>query len=203
MNMIDTNVMAENAIVNPPEVTQSKKQETINPKLQRWIDFCELTANEVVEEYNYEAQFIKDAEDLKKAKAEKRLNARLRKMEVERKAILLAEAQESIAEARRKFESQPQIPYDYTSGPPTTINDLFRAEKAREELKALERERKDELYNEVMEKRAKEAGDDWPRIQAMMGDVRFDHIPKYLAWRKRIHSKGIFRGSNCKRKGIR
>ncbi len=99
-------------------------------------------------------------------------------MEVEQKAILLAEAEKSIAEARRKFESQPQVPYDYSSGPPTTLEDIFRAEKAKEELKAMERDQKEELLRQVMEKRAKELGDDWTRIQEMSQNPRFDHIPK-------------------------
>ena len=104
------------------------------------------------------APFIKEAEEIRKAKAEKRLHAKLRKMEVEQKAILLAEAQKSLEEARRKFESQPQLPYDYTPRPPRTIEDIFRAEKARKELIALEREQKEELLRQVMEKRAQRTG---------------------------------------------
>jgi len=47
-----------------------------------------------------------------------------------------------------------------------------------DKLIALEREQKEKLLRQVMEKRALECGDDWPRIQEMSQDPRFDHIPK-------------------------
>ncbi len=182
------NVMASNAI-NPLPSTQATKQEAITPKLQRWIDFCEQTANEMgtLDQYNPQPPFTDNYEDTKKAKAEKRLMAKLKKMEVVQKAALLAEAQKRLEEARRNFEAQEQPPYDYTNEPPSLIEDM----KANEELRALEREQKEALYKEYMEKRAKEAGDDWPRIQAMMGDVRFDHIPKYYPGEKEIIAKAF------------
>jgi hypothetical protein len=132
------------------------------------------------------AAFIKHAEEFRKTKAEKRLMAKLRKLEVEQKAILLAEAQKSMEQARHRFESQPQVPYDYTPRPPSSINDLFREEKERNELIALEREQKEELLRQVMEKRAKELGDQWPRILEMSQDPRFDHIPKLWPGYKQI-----------------
>ena len=163
-------------------ITQSTSanEAAIHPKLQEWVDFVELLPKEVepVHQAVEVAPFIKEAEEIRKVKAEKRLDAKLRKLEVEQKERLLAEAKESIEEARRKFEAQPQVPYDYTPGPPTCIEDVFRAEKARNDLIALEREQKEELLKQVMEERAKKLGDDWPRIQEMSQDVRFDHIPK-------------------------
>jgi hypothetical protein len=185
MNMTEQtqpNVMAENAMIPPPatQATTATDQAAINVDLQKRLDFLDLNAVEMdpVHQDDEVAPFIKDAEETRKAKAEKRLHAKLRKLEVEQKAILLAEAQKSLKEARRMFESEPQLPYDYTPRPPSSINDLFRAEKARDELIALEREQKEALYNEEMEKRAREFGDDWPRIQQMSHDPRFDHIPK-------------------------
>jgi hypothetical protein len=153
----------------------------INPDLQRWVDFVDQINSEMdpVHQDDEVAPFIKDAEDIKKARAKKRLNYKLRKLEVEQKAILLAEAKQSIVEARRKFKSQPQLPYDYSQRPPSSINGLFREAMEREELEALELEQKAELYKQVMEKRAKELGDDWPRVQEMSQDPRLDHIPKY------------------------
>ena len=174
--------MASEAILTTPPATEATNANEApnSPKLRRWVNFLELITNEIdpVEDNNCVAPFIKDAEEIRKARAEKRLSAKLRKMEVEQKAILLAEAQKSLEEARRKFESQPQLPYDYTDRPPSSINDLFRAEKARDELIALELEQKEELLRQVMEKRARDLGDDWPRIQEMSQDPRFDHIPK-------------------------
>ena len=181
MNMTDPNVMAENAMIAPPTTAAINANEpSISPKLQKWVNVLELLAKEVepVHQDDDVAPFIKDAEEIRKAKAEKRLNAKLRKLEVEQKAILLAEAKEAIERAHRKFEAEPQVPYDYTPRPPSSINDLFREEKARNELKALEREQKEELLRQVMEKRAREFGDQWPRIEEMSQDPRFDHIPK-------------------------
>jgi len=181
MNMIETNVMVENDMIPPPSAqATTDNKAAITPKLQKWVGFVTRLTNEIgpVHQDNEVAPFIKEAEEIRKAKAEKRLMAKLRKLEIEQKANLLAHAKESMGEARCKFESQPQVPYDYTPGPPSTIDDLFRAEKARNELIALEREQKEELHRQVMEKRAKELGDDWPRIQAMSQDPRFDHIPK-------------------------
>ena len=175
-------MVAEASTLSPssPQTT-GLSEAAIHPKLQKWVDFLELIAKEVepVHQDKDVAPFIREAEDIKKAKVEKRLDAKLRKLEVEQKAILLAEAKESLEEARRKFESQPQLPYDYSPRSSSSINHIFREEKVTEELKALEREQKDELLRQVMEKRAREFGDDWPRIQEMSQDPRFDHIPKY------------------------
>lgn len=162
------------------QATTANEAAAISPKLQRWVDFVALLTNEMgpVHQDDEVAPFIKDAGDIRKAKAEKRLMAKLRKLEVEQKEILLAEAQKSLEEARRKFESEPQVPYDYTPSPSASINDIFREEKERNRLIALEREQKEELLRQVMEKRAREWGDEWPRIQEMSQDPRFDHIPK-------------------------
>ncbi|MGO8930509.1 MAG: hypothetical protein ACLQU3_26895 [Limisphaerales bacterium] len=190
------NVMDENAILPLPPSTQATiatAQAEITVDLQKRLDFLDLNAVEMepVHQDDDVAPFIKDAEDIRKAKAEKRLYAKLRKMEVEQKGILLAEAQKSLAEARCKFESQPQLPYDYTPMPPTTIEDIFRAEKARNELIAIKQQQKAELYKQVMEKRAQELGEQWPGIQEMSQDVRFDHIPKPWPGYKEIIAKAF------------
>ena len=181
MTLTETSVMAENAMIPAPSTEATNANEVpISPRLRRWVKFPDLTPIEIgpVHQEDEVAPFIKDAEEIRKVKAEKRLKAKLRKLEVEQKEILLAESQKSLEEAHRTFESLPQLPYDYTSGSPSSINDLFLEGKEREELKALELEQKAELYKQVLEKRARECGDDWPRIQDMFQDPRFDHIPQ-------------------------
>ena len=177
------NVMTENAMTPPPsnEATTANEPAAISPKLQRWVSFIELIGTETgpVHQDDEVAPFIKEAEEKRKAKAEKRLNAKLRKLEIEQKAILLAEAQRNLEEARRKFESQPQVQYDYTPGPPSTIEDLFRAEKARKELIALEREQKEALLKNVREQSKRECGVEWPPVYEGNEGARYDHIPKH------------------------
>lgn len=174
------NVMASNAMI-PAQSTHATtaNEAPINAGLQRWLDFLELIAGDMVPvpQDKELAPFIKDAEEIRKTRAEKRLNAKLRKLEVEQKEILLAESQKNLEEARRKFESEPQVSYDYTPRVPTSINDIFREEKERNELITLEQEQKEELLKQVMEKRALEFGDEWPQIQKLSQDPRFDHIP--------------------------
>ena len=174
--------MAEASTLSPssPQTT-GLSEAAIHPKLQKWVDFLELIAKEVepVHQDKDVAPFIREAEDIKKAKVEKRLDAKLRKLEVEQKAILLAEAKESIKEARRNFESQPQLPYDYTPRPPLSINDLFREAKAREELKALECEQKEELLKNMREQSKQECGVEWPPVYEGNEGARYDHIPKH------------------------
>jgi len=136
-----------------------------------------ITVHEV--QHHRRPIFVENAEEIKKARAEKRLNLKLRKMEIEQKAQLLAEAKEGLEGARRKFEARDQADHDqYTPGLPLTSDDIFRAEKFRNDLIAMEREQKEQLYNEFLEKRARDLGDQWPAIQAMSNDPRFDHIPK-------------------------
>ena len=141
--------MASNAMIPPPsnQATNANEAAAITPKLQRWVEFVNQIKHEPgpLHQGKEVAPSIKEAEEIRKMKAERRLHAKLRKMEVEQKAILLAEAQTKLAEARRKFESEPQVPYDYTPRPPSSINDLFRAKKAANELIAVEREQKEEL----------------------------------------------------------
>jgi hypothetical protein len=189
------NVMAENVMTSPPstQATTATDQIAINVDLQKRLDFLDLTAIEMdpVRQDKEVAPFVKEAEEKRKMRAEKRLNARLRKLEIEQKAELLAEWQKSLKEARRKFEAQPQVPYDYIPGPPSCINDIFRAEKERNRLIALEREQKEELLRQVMEKRAREFGDEWPRIQEMSQDPRFDHIPKRWPGYEEIMAKAF------------
>lgn len=198
MNMtelIQPNVMAQNAIIPTPsnQATTANEAPAINSKLRRWVVFVEQIKNETIPDHQYHqvAPFIKDADEIRKARANKRLDAKLRKLEVEQKATLLAEVQKSIQEARRKFESQPQVPYDYTPRPPSSINDLFRQDRPREELIALEREQKEELLRQVMEKRARECGEQWPQMHEMSQDPRFDHIPKHGPGYKQIIEKAF------------
>jgi hypothetical protein len=137
----EPNVMAANAMIASHVIqTANANEVVINAKLQRRLAFLDLEAVEMgpLHQDNEVAPFIKVAEERRKAKADKRLHAKLRKMEVEQKEVLLAEAQKSMEEARRKFESQTQVPYDYPQGPPTCIEDIFREENARNELRVLE-----------------------------------------------------------------
>jgi hypothetical protein len=48
-----------------------------------------------------------------------------------------------------------------------------------------------QALRKVMEKRAKELGDDWPRIQEMSLDPRLDHIPKPWPGYKEIIAKAF------------
>jgi hypothetical protein len=182
MNMTETNVMAETAMTPLPttKAINANERAAIPPKLQKWVNFIELITNEMcpVHQEDEVAPFIREDEDKRKMRADKRLHAKLRNLEIEHKAILLAEAQKSMEEARRKFESQPSVPYDYAPGPPSSIEDFFREEKARNELKALELEQKEELLRQVMEKRARELGEEWPPAEDSPDTLRFDHIPK-------------------------
>src|ERR1017187_8450155 len=108
--LTQSDVLAENAMISPPPTQPIATNEAaINPKLQRRLAFLDLEAVAIgpVHQNDEVAPFIKEAEKIRKAKAEKRLDTKLRKLEVEQKAILLAEAKESLEEGRRKFESQP------------------------------------------------------------------------------------------------
>lgn len=182
MNMTESNVMASNAMTQPPATQATTANEaTITPKLQKRLDFLDLTAIEMdpVHQDDDVAPFIKEAEERRKVRAEKRVYAKLRKLEVEQKAELLAEWQKSLKEARRKFESQPQLPYDYTPKPPSSIHDLFRDEKAREELIAMEQEQKEELLKNMREQSKRECGVEWPPVYEGNEGARYDHIPKH------------------------
>ena len=193
MNMNDTHEVTNNATVPPPSTQSTTNEPAIDPRLKRWIEFCEQTANEAVDQNNYEIQFIKNADEMKKARAEKRLMTKLRKREVEQKAVLLAESQNHIKETDRDLASQEHALFDYTSKPTSTVDYLFHEHKALEELRAMERELKEELLRQSIEKRAQKAGDDWPRIQQLSKDPRYDHIPKYYPGEKDLITKA-FRG---------
>jgi hypothetical protein len=125
MNTTETNLVAANVMTPPPstQATTAHEPAAINPRLQKWVDFLELIAGDTgpVHQENDAAPFIKDAEEIRKMNAEKRLKAKLRRLEIEQKEA---------------------------------------------------------LYNEVMEKRARELGEEWPRMQEVSQDPRFDHIPK-------------------------
>jgi hypothetical protein len=192
----ETNVMATEAMTPTPltQATTANESAAINPMLQKWVDFLELISHEAgpAEDNNCVAPWIQEAEEIRKIKAKKRQNYKLRKLEIEQKKMLLAEAQNRREEARRKFEAQEQLPYDYTERPPATINDILQAQKQREELIALEREQKEALYNEVMEKRAKELGEQWPPTEEDMYEkLRFDQIPKRWPGYKDIIDKAF------------
>jgi hypothetical protein len=200
MNIIELNepnVMADNAII-PPASTQptAVNEAAITPRLQRWLAFVEQIKHETYPLYKDDevAPFIKEAEERKNMRAEKRLNTKLRRMEVEQKAILLAEAKESMEKARRKFESQPQVPYDYTLGPPSSIEDFFREEKERHRLIALEREQKQEVLKNLREQTKRECGVEWPPVYEDNEGARYAHIPKHPQFYIDL-IKGTFRGA--------
>ena len=143
-------------------------------------------------------QFPNTHEEIKKAKAEKRLNARLRKIEVEQKAALLEECQQREEEERRIFESRK------TQGlPPLPEEDIFREMRQRQELRALEQEQKEELLRLVLEKRAKELGDKWPEIEAKSKMPQYDHIPLLWPSFKEFEENASAGKANCKNRGIK
>jgi hypothetical protein len=198
-NNIQSDVMASNA--NPTQAASNQpttvNEAAIDPRLKRWIAFCEQTANAIrpIEDNKYAAQFLQDAEDNRKAKAEKRLNAKLRKLEIEQKAILLAEH-------RSQLEAHKQSLDGHAPSPDSTLHPLIRDEMTRLELLAMEREQKEALLNEVMEKRAKELGEQWPPTEEEMRErLRFDHIPKYLPGEKAIMERAFPKNSINKAKG--
>jgi hypothetical protein len=76
------NVMAQDAISTSTPATQSTiaNKAPMTLELQRWVAFVDQINNEMdpVHQNDEVAPFIKEAEDIEKAKAEKRLDARLR-----------------------------------------------------------------------------------------------------------------------------
>ena len=137
----------------------------------------EENANELgtLDQYNYSPQLTERPEQIKRAKAEKRLNAKLRKLEIEQKAALLEQVKRKEEEDLRMFEFRkaqglPQPPEE----------DFIRAMRERQELVDLEREQKEEMLRLVLEKRALELGDKWPVLYAMSKLPQYDHIP--LLW---------------------
>ena len=108
--------------------------------------------------------FPDSADDIKRARAERRLNASLKRMEIEQKAVLLAESQQRMKEARRAVESRPATSSDHPSSLPPGFENMFQEMKAREELIAMEREQKEELLKNTLESLARDFGDNWQQI---------------------------------------
>ena len=117
-------------------------------------------------------------EEIRKKRAEKRLDASLRRMEIEQKARLLAETQQRMEQARRTFEFQEVAKDEDTPGFPPTSEDIFREQKARQELLTMEREQKERLLEETLEMQGRLLGEEWPAARDPLEAARFDHIPK-------------------------
>jgi len=175
MNRTQTNVMANNAIMTPPpaaKATAAPNRSAANSDLE-WRPGV---AQKYQELCNQPAHLPDLAEESKRARAEKRLNASLRRMEIEEKAVLLAETQQKTAEARRKFESSPPTPYDHTPRFPSTLEDMFQAEKERNELLIMEKQQKEVLLRDVLAR----LRDQWPQTKEIPDTPEFDHVPRFL-----------------------
>ena len=163
MNMTQSNVMADDAIMTPPaaaRATAAPNQSADNSDLQWRMGVLEQFQNIS----DQPPQLPDVVEEIKKARAEKRLDASLRRMEIEQKARLLAETQQRMEQARRIFESRGVAKHGEMAGFASTIDDIFREQKAREELLAMEREQKEELLANTLESLGREFGDNWQQI---------------------------------------
>ena len=163
MNRIQTNVMAENAMSTLPlttKATTAPNQPMMNPDLEWGIG--------VLQEFQRMSTQPPpppdSADEIKRLRAERRLNASLRRLEIEQKAVLLAESQQKMAEARRIFESRSTTSDDGTSRFQSPIEDMFQAAKERQELMDMEREQKEELLKNTLESLRRDFGDNWQQI---------------------------------------
>jgi hypothetical protein len=143
------------------------------------INYTELDPEGIMTDIANQSPTVEETlDEIKKARAEKRLDASLRRMEIEQKARLLAESQQRMAEARRTFESRGVAKDEDTPGFPSTIEDIFREQKARQELLTMEREQKERLLQESLEMQGRLLGEERPAARDPLEAARFDHIPK-------------------------
>ena len=129
-----SNVMANDAIMTPPTAAQATA-----PPEQAWISSDLECRTGVLEQFqnisDQPPQLPHSGDEIKRARAEKRLNAALRRMETEQKARLLAEA-------RRRIDFLGSVKDDEMPGFPSIREDIFREQKACQELLTMEREQK-------------------------------------------------------------
>lgn len=126
-------------------------------------NYTELDPDGIMTDIAKQSPTVEEAlDEMKRLRAEKRLNARLRKMETEQKARLLAETQQRMAEARRRFDFLGSVKDDEMPGFPSTSEDMLQAMKAREELMAMEREQKKRLLQDTLEMQGRHLGEEWP-----------------------------------------
>jgi predicted GIY-YIG superfamily endonuclease len=168
MNMTQSNVMAENAILTSPPATKrtaAPNQSAVNSDLVCRMGMLEQFRNM----RDQPPQLLDWVDEVKKTRAEKRLDASLKRMEIEQKARLLAETQQRMAEARRTFESRGVAGDEEMAGFASTIEDMFQAMKTREDLMAMEQQRKKELLEDVQ----RNLRDQWPPTEEMSELPRF------------------------------
>ncbi len=149
-----SNVMANDAIMTPPTAAQATA-----PPEQAWISSDLECRTGVLEQFqnisDQPPQLPHSGDEIKRARAEKRLNAALRRMETEQKARLLAEA-------RRRIDFLGSVKDDEMPGFPSIREDIFREQKACQELLTMEREQKEELLANALESLGREFADNWP-----------------------------------------
>jgi len=144
------------------------------------INYTELDPEGIMTDIANQSPTVEETlDEIKKARAEKRLDAGLRRMEIEQKARLLAESQQRMAEARRTFESRGVAREEEKAGFPSTMEDMFQAMKTREDLLAMEREQKERLLQESLEMQGRLLGEEWPAARDPLEAARFDHVPKH------------------------
>jgi hypothetical protein len=177
--------MADDAIMIPPpetKATTAPNQSVVNSDLEYRMGVLERFHNLT----DQPPQLPDWVDEVKRARAEKRLDASLRRMEIEQKARLLAESQQRMAEAWRTFESRGVAREEEMAGFPSTIEDMFQAMKAREELMAMEREQKERLLQESLEMQERLLGEERPAARDPLEAARCDHIPKHGLLYKRL-----------------
>jgi hypothetical protein len=177
--------MANETMMTPPAVakaTTAPNQSAVNSDLGCWMGVPEQIQNM----HDQPPQLPDWVDETRKTRAEKRMDASLRRMEIEQKARLLAETQQRMAEARRRFESRGVAREEGNAGFPSTMEDMFQAMKAREDLLAMEREQKERLLQESLEMQGRLLGEEWPAARDPLEAVRFDHVPKHGLLYKRL-----------------
>jgi hypothetical protein len=137
--------------------------ETTNATEPAIIKFGPQWCSESVQkELNQLPDFEDRYDEFKKARAEKRMDGRLRRIEAEQKTVLMAEMAQKMEEARRNFKLRKPTNDGTIPNYSSPFEQMVAEEEARNNLIAMEREQKEAFLKYILARRGLKEGEEMP-----------------------------------------
>ena len=137
------------------ETTTAPKPAAINPESHWCFESVQRELNQLPNLQN-------KCDEFKKARAEKRMNSRLRRIESEQRAAIMTAIEEKMEEARRNFKLREPTTDGTIPSYSSPFEQLVAEEEARNKLIAIEQEQKEAFLKYILARRELKEGEEMP-----------------------------------------
>ena len=167
-----SNVMDSESIPSPTPTTET------NPAPKPALTNPDCCLESVQKELNQLPNFEDTHEEFKKARAEKRMNSRLRRIESEQRAAIMTAIEEKMEEARRNFKLREPTTDGTIPSYSSPFEQMVAEEEARNKLIAIEQEQQEAFLKYILARRELKEGEEMPPDD-FTEILKYDKSPRF------------------------